>query len=57
MKSHIKILWIYILFLFITLSLSNYSSVQNANQANNATSVSDKPFVDYKPIYKKWQNN
>ncbi|PIY11590.1 MAG: hypothetical protein COZ18_03580 [Flexibacter sp. CG_4_10_14_3_um_filter_32_15] len=57
MKSHIKILWIYILFLFITLSLSNYSSAQNANQANNATSVSDKPFVDYKPVYKKWQNN
>jgi uncharacterized protein YkwD len=57
MKSHIKTLWICILSLFITISISNYTFAQNANQANNATSVSDKPFVDYKPVYKKWQNN
>ncbi|WP_338812616.1 hypothetical protein V9L05_14690 [Bernardetia sp. Wsw4-3y2] len=57
MKSHIKILWIYILSLFITIFITNDSLAQNANQANTENSVSDKPFVDYKPVYKKWQKN
>ncbi|WP_375559831.1 CAP domain-containing protein [Bernardetia sp. OM2101] len=57
MKSHSKNLWVCILSLFITLCLSNYTFAQDLNQPNNATSVSDKPFVDYKPVYKKWQNN
>lgn len=57
MKSHIKTLWVSILSLFFTVSSINYTIAQNANQANNATTVSDKPFVDYKPVYKKWQNN
>ncbi len=49
--------FIFILSLFITIFISDFALAQNANQANNAASVSEKPFVDYKPIYKKWQNN
>lgn len=61
MKNHIKTLWVSILssffILFFTVSSTTYTIAQNANQANNATTVSDKPFIDYKPVYKKWQNN
>ncbi len=46
-----------ILSLFIIFFVINHSTAQDLNQANNATSVSDKPFVDYKPVYKKWQKN
>ncbi|AFM05309.1 hypothetical protein Fleli_2964 [Bernardetia litoralis DSM 6794] len=50
MKTYLS----YILSLIITFFVANYSIAQNAN---NETSVSNKPFVDYKPVYKKWQNN
>ncbi|WP_338762803.1 hypothetical protein WAF17_18350 [Bernardetia sp. ABR2-2B] len=42
---------------FITVFITKNSVAQDLNQPNNATSVSEKTFVDYKPIYKKWQNN
>ncbi|WP_338792479.1 hypothetical protein [Bernardetia sp. MNP-M8] len=57
MKSHSKNLWVCILSLFTTLCLSNHTFAQNVNPANTKKLVLDKPFVDYKPVYKKWQNN
>lgn len=47
-----KTYFIYILSLLITIITANYSFAQSNNNA-----ISDKPFVDYKPVYKKWQNN
>ena len=50
-----KTYFISILFLFLITSLFSLNS--SFAQDNNSSSVSDKPFVDYKPVYKKWQNN
>ena len=43
---------IYILSLFITIF-----GFQTAFAQSDANEVSNKPFVDYKPVYKKWQSN
>ncbi len=51
MKTYLSYILSLFTLLFITIFISNSSFAQNA------TTVSDKPFIDYKPVYKKWQNN
>ncbi|WP_291728509.1 CAP domain-containing protein [Bernardetia sp.] len=53
MRTHL----IYILSLLITIFSFEIASAQDLNAPNDANEVSNKPYVDYKPIYKKWQSN